>query len=38
MDGIYKFSSATKLWMKIGKMMFPRVGHKVIPVQGLDCQ
>jgi len=36
-DGIYKFSPVTRLWMKVGKMIFPRAAHTVTPVQGLTC-
>ncbi len=36
-DGIYKFSLVTKIWMKVGKMIFPRAAHTVTPVQGLTC-
>jgi hypothetical protein len=36
-DGIYKFSPVTKLWMKVGKMIFPRAAHTVTPVQGITC-
>ena len=36
-DGIYKFMSASKTWLQIGKMKFPRAAHVVIPVQGLLC-
>jgi hypothetical protein len=37
LDGIYKYSQVTKLWMKVGTMIFPRASHVVIPVQGLSC-
>jgi hypothetical protein len=36
-DGIYKFFPASNTWMRVGKMMFPRAAHVVIPVHGLSC-
>ena len=36
-DGIYKFMSASKTWLRVGKMKFPRAAHVVVPVQGLSC-
>ena len=37
LDGIYKYSLATKLWTKVGTMIHPRASHAVLPVQGLSC-
>ena len=36
-DGIYKYLSASNTWLQVGKMMFPRAAHVVVPVQGLSC-
>ena len=36
-DGIWKFFVASKRWMKIGTMVFPRAAHTVIPVRGITC-
>ncbi len=36
-DVIYKYSQVTKHWMKVGKMLFPRAAHVVLPVNGLSC-
>ena len=37
LDGIYRYSTVTKLWALVGRMKFPRASHVVIPVQGLSC-
>ena len=37
MDGIWRYSPTTKLWMLVGRMKFPRAGHTVTPVKGLRC-
>ena len=36
-DGIYKFISSSKTWLRVGKMKYPRAAHVVVPVQGLSC-
>ena len=36
-DGIYKFYFASKTWLQVGKMKFPRSAHVVIPVHDLSC-
>ena len=36
-DGIYKYFPISQTWMKVGKMLFPRSAHAVIPVHGLSC-
>ena len=36
-DGIYKFYFASKTWLQVGKMKFPRSAHVVIPVHNLSC-
>ncbi len=36
-QGIWKYSSSTSNWTKIGDMLFPRGSFSVIPVDGVSC-
>jgi hypothetical protein len=36
-QGIWKYSSSTGNWTKIGAMLFPRGSFSVLPVDGVSC-